>query len=86
MTSNSSKEKSLVQEAKQEFMAIKPLLPNGWPLLLIERFYSKLKGGEAIRKYIRITNIRDGNVAPTREEFRKISQLQKGDQDTVSKE
>ncbi len=81
-----SKEKSLIQEAKQEFMAIKPLLPSGWTILLIERFYSKLKGGEAIRKYIRITNIRDGNIAPTREELRKISQLQKGDQDTVSKE
>lgn len=86
MSTTSSKEKSLIQAVKQEFKAVKPLLPNGWPLKLIDKFYTSLNGSEAVRKYIRIINIRDGNTAPTQDELRNIMKLVKEHKRTISKE
>lgn len=86
MSTTSSKEKSLIQAGKQEFRALKQYLPNGWPLKLIDRFYSSLQGGEAVRKYVRIINIRDGNTAPTQEELKNIMKLIKAQKNKISKE
>lgn len=86
MTSNSSKEKTLIQAVKEEFKTIKPQLPNGWPLKLIDKFYKGLNGSEAVRKYIRIINIRDGNIAPTHDELKYIMKLVKEHKVIVSKE